>query len=370
MAVKEQLSILKQGIDVWNKWREDNPGLRPHLENVDLSNAHLQGMNLSFAQLSFAKLSGAILCYTDLSFATLYRADLSSANLRDAQFSSANLSGTNLNFADLRRAYLHSTALRGVRLHHADLSSAHLIGVDLRDAQLNHVNLINVTLENVILSGADFSHTNIGWTVFSNVDLNEVKELETVKHQGPSTIGVDTIYKSKGNIPEIFLRGTGVPDGMIVFMKSPTNSAIGFYSCFISYSSQDKPFVEWLYADLQAKGVRCWYAPEDLKIGEPFLLGIEQGIRLHDKLLLVLSKDSVTSGWVQHEVLSAMAKEQGKAPWVLFPIMVDDAIMNTSVPWANMIKQSRHIGDFTHWKDHDAYQTAFDRLLRDLKAEG
>ena len=25
MANEEQLSILKQGVDVWNKWREENP---------------------------------------------------------------------------------------------------------------------------------------------------------------------------------------------------------------------------------------------------------------------------------------------------------------------------------------------------------
>jgi hypothetical protein len=26
-------------------------------------------------------------------------------------------------------------------------------------------------------------------------------------------------------------------------------------------------------------------------------------------------------------------------------------------------------GDFTRWKDHDAYQKALDRLLRDLRVE-
>ena len=70
---------------------------------------------------------------------------------------------------------------------------------------------------------------------------------------------------------------------------------------------------------------------------------------------------------MQHEVLAAMAKEQGKEPWVLFPIRVDNAVMETSLPWANMIKQSRHIGDFSQWKDHDSYRQAFDKLLRDLK---
>lgn len=201
------------------------------------------------------------------------------------------------------------------------------------------------------------------------MDLSQVNGLETVKHLGPSYIDIQTLYRSGGNIPEVFLRGAGVPDTFIAFMKSLASHAIDFYSCFISHSSKDKEFVERLYSDLQSNGVRCWYAPEDLKIGEPFLLGIDQGIRVHDKLLLILSEESVNSGWVQHEVLSAMAKEQGKEPWVLFPIRLDDAVIETNVPWASMIRQSRHVGDFTGWKSHDSYKKAFDRLLRDLKGK-
>jgi hypothetical protein len=33
------------------------------------------------------------------------------------------------------------------------------------------------------------------------------------------------------------------------------------------------------------------------------------------------------------------------------------------------MRRGRNIGDFSKWKQHDAYQTAFARLLRDLKAE-
>jgi hypothetical protein len=32
-------------------------------------------------------------------------------------------------------------------------------------------------------------------------------------------------------------------------------------------------------------------------------------------------------------------------------------------------RRTRHIGDFTRWKEHDAYQKALDRLLRDLRVE-
>ena len=52
---------------------------------------------------------------------------------------------------------------------------------------------------------------------------------------------------------------------------------------------------------------------------------------------------------------------------LLFPIRLDNAIMNTSVAWAATLRRMRHIGDFSRWKDHEAFSKGFDRLLRDLK---
>jgi hypothetical protein len=43
--------------------------------------------------------------------------------------------------------------------------------------------------------------------------------------------------------------------------------------------------------------------------------------------------------------------------------------MHSTVGWAADIRRQRHIGDFRQWKDRDAYQKAFNRLLRDLKAD-
>jgi TIR domain-containing protein len=126
-----------------------------------------------------------------------------------------------------------------------------------------------------------------------------------------------------------------------------------------------------LYADLQSKGVRCWYAPEDLKTGDRFRVTIDESIRTHDKLLLILSKDSVESQWVEKEVETAMEREreQGRDSRVLFPITLDDAIYNEKSGWAADIKRTRQIGNFRGWKDHDEYRKAFDRLLRDLQAD-
>jgi hypothetical protein len=145
--------------------------------------------------------------------------------------------------------------------------------------------------------------------------------------------------------------------------------AIQFYSCFISYSTKDQGFAERLHADLQESGVRCWFAPDDLKIGDPLRQRIDEAIRLHEKLLVILSRYSVRSDWVREEVESCLEREHREKRLVLFPVRLDNAVMDTDAAWAASIRRQRHIGDFSKWKDHDSYQKAFDRLLKDLKAE-
>jgi hypothetical protein len=206
-------------------------------------------------------------------------------------------------------------------------------------------------------------------TTIGNVDLRTVKGLETIVHFGPSTIGKDTISRSEGDIPDVFLREAGLSDPFITYARSLAQHPIEYYTCFISYSSKDQPFAERLYTDLQSKGVRCWFAPEDLKIGEKFWHRIDESIRMYDKLLVVLSEHSVNSVWVENEVMAALEKEQHHNKLVLFPIKLDEMVMQTNLPWAANMRRTRHIGDFTNWKHHDEYQKALNRLLRDLQSE-
>ena len=121
-----------------------------------------------------------------------------------------------------------------------------------------------------------------------------------------------------------------------------------------------------MHADLQEKKLRVWFAPEHLKIGDRFQERIEESIRLYDKVMIVLSESSVQSRWVEREVNAAREREERDKRLVLFPIRIDEAVMTAPQPWAADIRRSRHIGDFRGWKDHDSYQKAFQRLLRDL----
>ena len=353
MANKEHLLILKKGVTTWNKWRAKHKGIVPSLRRANLSGVDLRRANLKGADLIEADLIGT---------------NLARANLRWADLERANLNGADLHSAKLLRANLHAANLIEANLIFAELYAADLDRAELKRATLAGAMLEAAFLRDTLVIGADLSDSTMADTVLVDVDLSEVKGLETVIHRGPSLIGIDTIYRSKGNIPEPFLRGAGVPDDFITYMKSLVGNPIEFYSCFISYSSKDDEFAKRLYADLVREHVRCWFAPEDLKIGERFRPKIDEAIRVYDKLLLVLSENSIHSPWVEKEVETAFEKEKQVWKTVLFPIRLDDAVMKTDQAWAADIRRTRHIGDFSQWKNHDEYKKAFDRLLRDLKA--
>ncbi len=345
MADQAHLTLIKQGVQQWNEWREQNQDIRPDLSDAILASTNLSGANLISADLSLARLSGA----------NLSGANLSSANLSNANLSLANLFGTRLISAVLINADLTDARLISANLTDAKLSSARLISADLTDAKLNEA--------------------TIGWTQIGDRDLRVIKGLETVRHNRPSPLSINTVYLSKGNIPEAFVRGTGAPDSFIDYMHALAANPIEYYTCFISYSSKNRDFAERIYADLQSKGVRCWYDQEDLKIGDDFPEHIERAIRTYDKLLIILSETSVGSSWVEDEVRAAQEKEerfkreQQVQKTVLFPIKIDSAIDDANTQWAARLRRKRHIGNFINWKDHDSYQQAFQRLLRDLKAD-
>jgi hypothetical protein len=201
-------------------------------------------------------------------------------------------------------------------------------------------------------------------SVFGNVDLTGVIGLETCVHHGPSIIDHRTLERS-GRLPLSFLRGVGLPDNLIEYLPSLLHQAIQHYSCFISYSTKDQEFAERLHADLQNKGVRCWFAPHDLRIGDKILDEIDAAIRLRDKVLLILSEHSIKSDWVEDEVSAGFEEERKRGQIVLFPVRLDEMVMETNEAWAAKLR-ARLIGDFRRWKDHDAYKDSFERVVRDL----
>jgi hypothetical protein len=197
---EEHLKILKQGVEVWNQWREENPDTQPNLGQADLSQADLGRANLgqtdlSGANLSMADLRVASLREANLSMADLRGANLSMANLSWADLSGANLSRADLSWADLSRADFSVADLRGADLSRADFNGANLSMANLGMANLDQANLTQATFV-----GTDFTNASLtGCSVYGisawDVNLKGANQADlNISPREQPTITVDNLW--------------------------------------------------------------------------------------------------------------------------------------------------------------------------------
>jgi hypothetical protein len=272
----------------------------------------------------------------------LHEAYLRGADLGEAYLRGADLRGANLREANLSGAFLSRANLGDVNLSGANLRETNLTGANLSDANLSGASLIYADLWRATLKGANLTMAKLGETALTGITLANVTGLETCIHRGPSMIDYRTLQKS-GPLPIQFLRGVGLPDRLIDFLPSPPNQAIQHYSCFIGYSTRDQDFAERLHADLQDRGVRCWFAPHDLPIRGEILDEIDAAIRLRDKLLLIVSEHSIKSNWIEDEIEQALEEEQKRDQVVLVPVCLGQEVRTTVRSWASKLRRARHI---------------------------
>ena len=139
----------------------------------------------------------------------------------------------------------------------------------------------------------------------------------------------------------------------------------------------DQDFAKKLQARMRQENLQVWFAPEDMPGGAKLHEEIDRAIQIHDRLLVVLSEHSMNSEWVATEVRKALKRERKEKRRVLFPIRLVpfEAIEEWELFDADSKKdlaveiREYFIPDFTNWKDHDAFEAGFKRLLDDLKAD-
>jgi hypothetical protein len=138
-------------------------------------------------------------------------------------------------------------------------------------------------------------------------------------------------------------------------------------SCFISYSAADRALVLQLQQALKERGVDYWSAPEHARWGEELKSQIDREIRQRDRVILVCSRASLSdSDWVRWEIDLALDQEKKRRKRVIFPIMLDDSLLEWDDP------RQRHIldvlaGDFRHATQGPAFDEASDKLVEGLR---
>ena len=367
MANMEHVQLVRRGRDQVARWREANPTESLDLNaaymsyvrapQVDISGADLRHSDLMGAVMRRANLSG---CYLNPSH--LYHADLRESNLTNAMFNGANmrgadlrgadltgadldrailsdadLSGANLSGANLARTSMIGSNLSGANLTGANLAGADLVRSNLSDANLDDADMFQTRLWGCNLGGTNLTGAGLGYTVFQDCDLRSVAGLELVRHDAPSSIGVDTIYRSGGLLPGAFLAGAGVPESVAALQESIAGAPPKLSECYIACRDDDEEFARKLSSDLGALGVNTWVFSQHVRgsalvsrLSSSDQEEVERWLRNYDKLIVVASSRALDTEAILNDITAARNKQQTADRWLLYFVAPDNGLMRPS----------------------------------------
>lgn len=113
------------------------------------------------------------------------------------------------------------------------------------------------------------------------------------------------------------------------------------HEVFISYSSKNKNIADAIVADLEQNGIKCWYAPRDILVGDDWAGAIKNAIETTKVFVLVFTDESNKSHQVTNEV--TLAVNSGK---IIIPFKMSSSDMNdtlvyylSSVHWLDAVSK-------------------------------
>jgi hypothetical protein len=261
--------------------------------------------------------------------------------------------------------------------------------VNMQGATLRKANFLFASFYGAELMGADFSGATLSQTVFASSDLSGATGMDEVLHDVPCTVDGATIRDSKGSIPDKFLRGCGFDQWEIFQSRlygQPTPAEIqqicsdvlgarlgGTTSrIFISYSHADSKFVMKLYKRLQAEDFIVWLDQHEMSAGS-LQNQVRRALAEQDIVIVVLSRNSLKSDWVENELEMAREREKGEQKDVLCPIALDDSwqskISDQTSPgralWRKLL--DKYVIDFSGWSTR-RFEPPFQQLTRGIRA--
>lgn len=405
MADMDLVQIIKQGREAVDKWREEHPGQIMDLHQCFMSHVRMPMVDLRGADMRDADFMGAMLRRANLAGSYLNPAHLYRSDLREADLSKALMNGANLRGADLRgatleganldQAILSDANLEGANLTRANLSRVNLTGANLTNATLTEANFNGADLKRSNLSGAimsgtdlyeavlndtptvgtDFSGCVIGYTVFQNCDMSSAQGLNQIRHDAPSTVGIDTFFRSSGNLPTEFLQGIGSPNGLMEYQASLANNEGLGGEYYISCTAADVPFAEKMRDDLRAEGIRSWVFAENFR-GNALVdrrstseeEEIERWIRHYDKLIVICSQGSFENEIVRTDLSQAKDLQQSRDEWLVYLVDPDGSMDQPTSRAARNLTYEHVVFDLREQNEaSEKYKSDLVRLAEALK---
>ncbi|UCF93568.1 MAG: pentapeptide repeat-containing protein [Desulfobacterales bacterium] len=177
MGNQKHVDIISQGVEVWNKWREENPEIRPDLFEWSPDADNYDNCNFSNADLRNVGFEEIWLCGSDFSGADLRNADFFDANVAECDFTNANLAGASFMGADLSYADLSGANLTGVNFEGANLIDTCFENATIVDCKIYGISAWGVITEGAIQSGLIISGPNDPIITVDNLEVAQFVHL-------------------------------------------------------------------------------------------------------------------------------------------------------------------------------------------------
>lgn len=328
------------------------------LSGANLQSAHMSRANLSYCDFSLASMTGCSLIRADLSRSTLQQAQMSGADLSFSNFHFANLQGANLAGANLSYADLSWTNLTGANLRGATLTGTTLTLADLTGADLRGATFTNVNLESAVLMNAA-----VGFTKIINCDLRQAIGLETARHTGPSTLGLDTIANSGGMIPEAFLRNAGVAAPLLAAQDVMRGIVRTFPSVLILCALEDYDLATRLKSRLAAAQIPAWIMAAD---DESAVLSggtLIEHTPYYDSLALLCTESSLESPQASTYLAQVAGSQRQPGGQTAVALACCEAFYQREDHLCALLREGATL-DFQGWEDSQVFEASVDGLVR------
>lgn len=93
---------------------------------------------------------------------------------------------------------------------------------------------------------------------------------------------------------------------------------------FLSHSSKDKKTARRLATDIKMSNITVWFDEWEIHVGHSITQKISRGLDDIDFVVVLLSKNSVESGWVQKEWAAKIGEEATSQSVVVLPVLLEE----------------------------------------------